>query len=86
MPTDAASLSALMMEIWDDDPHSLYNDWHNARDVAEAAGAIRLYGYVIDDERGYYYQFPEGGKVFIATHGSCVIAPRNRKLGKGMDE
>lgn len=69
--TQASMFVEEMVEIWDGDPHNLYRQWHNARRRAECFGAIRLYSSKSDMENGYFYQFPDGSKVWIHTEGKA---------------
>lgn len=69
--TQASMFVEEMEQIWGDDPHNLYRQWHNARLRAERFGAIRLYSSKSDMENGYFYQFPDASKVWIHTEGKA---------------
>lgn len=68
-----------MVRIWDGDLSHLYYEWHNARKAAEACNAVRLWAFRTGAEPGYAYQFPDGSRVAIATHGGAVTQINRHK-------
>lgn len=74
----------LMMEIWVADckplPDSglvcetsvLYDDWHDAHNVARAVGLKRTGGSVRNEEHGNIYRFENGVGVFVNSAGSRI--------------
>ena len=61
-----------------------YDDWHDARDVAAAAGAKPLYSNHMDGEAGRTWQFPNGDRVFISSTGGMASPARwKHRVGAG---
>lgn len=46
----------------------LYDAWHDARRVAKAIGARKLYGSTGE----YHYDMPDGSRVAISTNGASI--------------
>lgn len=86
LPIDPATATPqqvidLMMEIWDADPHRLYEAWHNARKVMRAIGATQVGNpNGADEERWIGYRLPAGGRVFVMQGGQGIRLPVWRTL------
>jgi hypothetical protein len=57
-----------------------YNDWHDAILTATRLGAKRLWSSRLRDENGYYFQFPDGSRIWINTSGSQLVLSRKARL------